>query len=769
MAGTQTHGFDMVIELSSTTIQQILSATFDSDGLLGSLLPGSLGVLESFGLTSSFNRPPDIPAGAVNPVQLMFELNFAGGIGANLEIVVGMGVDRTELDWDKIILDLVNNIYKCELTVQGISNSILSNFVKNAFDNVNLPLIPVPVDRTSSGTMHITRADVKVIDSASGADALAVTMTFGGGAVGNINDFTEAFSREGAGAAVAINFAWICRNISPKIEEALELPAGSFTNCGFNGNHEIRDGVHLKSLSISAQDDHLRLSGSVSKSGTCYEATGTFTARISVAIVNGELRVSFETDDPDLDIDVPWYCWLGAVVLGAIVGGAIFGVVGAIAGGIIVPLILLIAETVVESTVESVTSQVSDSINNIEDINVQLVGIDTILDAAFIDDMTITYDLYPQEYWPVKSEGVIFLPNGNYLDIDNGVVKTTSFSGADMKLEGSDQGRRLKVLCGSSVAELNTGKSFQHIRRFDLLMLSYGIVNPLPLQFFAIYFPIPFMSDEYFETHRTFAIKTSDGSYGFFTVLDVRDNGFNVKYKVYKSNIYNIDFTGGFNCIPKERLGAKLKPEKVDYVSSNHLNIKLRENLKQFEGFNKGLVLPAPKGGEPIEVMINSVRPVTEFTDAHKNFLLKYNRGVGNWIGQYALTGPVRTAVLKPKISGNVPVAEILWFVDGALLKNDTSGKIQVKGQEFEYSVKENVVTLSSKTTMQLDVPVKLLVSFEDGLSDYIIKCLVYKKACKFSKRVIPTFREYASVFEMEFGTSMMSKARLIKQEPRII
>ncbi len=40
MAGTQTNGFDMVIEISTQTIQNLLSATFDNNGLLGSLISG---------------------------------------------------------------------------------------------------------------------------------------------------------------------------------------------------------------------------------------------------------------------------------------------------------------------------------------------------------------------------------------------------------------------------------------------------------------------------------------------------------------------------------------------------------------------------------------------------------------------------------------------------------------------------------------------------------------------------------------------------------
>jgi hypothetical protein len=218
-----------------------LSATFDSDGLLGSILPDSLGTLVGFGLEVSFNRPPGIPSTAVNPIQLTFNLNLNNGSSTALELVVGADVDRTETNYDKVILDFVNKFYKCELRINNSTNAatiLISNTIKNRLDNNPIPLMPVPVDRGSSDTIHIVRADVKVIDNTSGNnnDALGIMLTYGGGTTGNINGFTQAFSRAGAGAAVAINFSWICRNISPRVESAIGLPAGSLTGVILTGN-----------------------------------------------------------------------------------------------------------------------------------------------------------------------------------------------------------------------------------------------------------------------------------------------------------------------------------------------------------------------------------------------------------------------------------------------------------------------------------------------------------------------------------------------------
>ena len=87
-------------------------------------------------------------------------------------------------------------------------------------------------------------------------------------------------------------------------------------------------------------DGFIRVSASVSKSGFCYTATGTVGAKIMIAVVGGQLVVDAQVDAPKLDIDIPWYCWVAAVL----VGGAILGIVGAV----LLPVIMYVATHSVE-------------------------------------------------------------------------------------------------------------------------------------------------------------------------------------------------------------------------------------------------------------------------------------------------------------------------------------------------------------------------------------------------------------------------------------
>ncbi|MBK8954088.1 MAG: hypothetical protein IPM34_00840 [Saprospiraceae bacterium] len=759
MAGNQTHGYDMVIEVSSQSLQNLLSAVFDNDGFLEGLLPSSLGNLLGFEVALDFNRPPSLPASAVNPVHLSVELNLSLGLSGTLDLVVGMDVNRDASNLDVVIFDFPNKLYSCTLTVSGLPatvTNLAANAIKNSLENNSIPIVPVPVTRTSTNTLDITRADVKVIDDATSVnnDALGVALTFGGGSIGNLNNFTSAFARAGAGAAVAINFSWICRNISPKIEEGIGLPAGSFAGCSFSGEHEIRDGVKLTSMSIRPDDDFIQLSGTVSKSGTCYDASGRFSARIQVAIVAGELRVSFETDDPDIDISIPWYCYLGAAVLGALLGGIIFGVIGAIVGGIIVPLLIYIAESVLESTLESVTQEVTDAINSIEDINVRLVGVENVLDTAFIDDMTVGYNMHPKEYWPVKAEGTIQLRSGDYLDLDTGLVRKENFTGADLKLYGANQSRSIKILCGSSCSSMGSIKPFNFIRRYNLMMLNYGVFGELPLHHFALYFPLPFFQDDYYETRSIFAYKTSDASLGFFQVTDVNEDTFVLRYKTYKTSLHKISISGNFNCRKFELDRTRLELDRIVYTDHQSINGDLRNRMDALN-LQKVRIPDLAELKWPQSNNQNKTSTDIKIQSETHASLQKYHKAVGVWKGNYIGESALRTGTFQAHVTGQIKVSNFSWIVDQNVLPSQSEGSIQIKNQKFNYATKDHYLILSSKSTLEFEVPIKLLVVFENGETDQLIRCFNYSKKCKITKRITPGFKDYLEKFDHNFGIVM--------------
>lgn len=797
MAGNQTHGFDMVIEISDQTIQNLLSATFDSEGLLGSLT-SALGVIEEFHLTTNFDRPTSlIPSNAENPIDLTFQLKLAGNNSATLRIVVGVTVDRTDSKFDKVLLNFKDKMYHFELTgtgLAGIALNLAKDRVKDFFKTKQIPIMPIPVKRNGATTMQIKKVDVKIIDDSStyDNDSLGIILTYGGGSAGQINNFTESFSRKGAGAAVAINFAWICRNISPRIENGLGLSSGAFSGCSFNGNHEIRDGVYLKEMKIKAEDDHIALQGKVAKSGTCYSASGKFSAQISVSIINGELRVSFNLDNPNIDIDIPWYCWLGVVVIGAITGG-IFGAIGAIVGGIIAPLILWIAQSVVESTVENVTQQVTNSINGIEDISLQLVGINTVLDKAFIDDLTVTYEMFPEEYSPIKSNGYVTLKSGEYLDLDRGVVKNSPFGGADIAIGGTRHTRSIRILCGSTYADMNPNTPLSKVRKYQLYFLNYGAKSNIELSKFATAIPLPIVPTIYYLKNHLFALRTSENSYAFFRVVSINDNDIRLYYKTYESNIHTIDITGEFKCpIHYDYYAGAVSLDFVSYKDSLTLNNNFTQNAIQNKLEATAATLYSEKGiglgfgaeseeeeeelspvhtPRGLNILAEAVRldskqtdkfieqqhisnqvEVSPVIDRYKDELSVVNRGAGIWYEHYVTEREVKSAKLYAKVNGTVEVVNYTWIVNNETLPQNGTGTLSIQNHNFEYKTSDKWLTLSSNAEIETSIAVKLIVTFADGTSNTKIRCINYKNECKLTVRKVPLFKEFAEMYDSEHG-----------------
>ncbi|MFO8000451.1 MAG: hypothetical protein R6U46_04345 [Marinilabilia sp.] len=764
MAGSQTNGFDMVIEVSTSTINNIVSGIFDNEGFLGSLLPDSY-FLEGFDVNLGFNRPSDVPASAANPVEILVDLELSGGNTGQLRVVAGVVVDRSDDETDLVHIDFRDHLYVCEISINGISLGPVNTFVTNKIKEHTIPLIPIPVKRSSTNSLDIISADVKIIDDTTAADqdALGVMLTFGGGAAGNLNAFNRAFAREGAGAAVAINFDWLCRNISPSIEEAIGLSSGDFSNCSFRGSHTIKDGVNLTELDITPGDDNIRVSGKVKKSGFCYEATGEIGARIFVSVEAGELRVRFETDDPDIDVDIPLYCYLAAGVIGAVLGAVIIGVIGSIVGAILIPLILWIAQSVVESTVENIADQVTDAVGG-AGLTVPLVGIDTVLDRAFIDDLTITYNMFPGEYAEVKSEGSLLLRNGQFLDLDNGIVKSNSFSGAELQLQGSGDGRRLKALCGTS---LGTGyiPSFQRARRFHLYGLTYGETNEIPLEDVALHMPIPWFDDGYICNYRVFGAKTTDGCLTLFQVSDVDESRYRIRYRTYQLESASVRIVGGFKCKPDR---VNFEVERVDYIPSHEVNHSFEGKLQtEFEP-NQGEMLRdienirrmdshmGEKGATPYKTEYVEVEKGVNFSVADNiefdRKVLDFHRPVGNWIETRFPERKDKYGYFRASLDGNAVASSVSWTVDGNGLEPESEGTVNIQGETFEYKTHGHFLKLTSNSGKEMEIPLKVIVVTERGSVLTEIRCVPFLNNCGYTSRRIPGFLEYIERFRDEFG-----------------
>ena len=138
-----------------------------------------------------------------------------------------------------------------------------------------------------------------------------------------------------------MGFDWLMRLMEPEIERGLRLQPGDFEDGHLTRSVEIdsANDVNLTRLDFTLEDTFVKVRSRVEKNGFCYTASADFGGDFKLAVENGQLIVSADFSDPDLDLDIPWYCWIGAGFLGLVLGGII--------GAVLVPLLLhLVTSTV---------------------------------------------------------------------------------------------------------------------------------------------------------------------------------------------------------------------------------------------------------------------------------------------------------------------------------------------------------------------------------------------------------------------------------------
>jgi len=150
------------------------------------------------------------------------------------------------------------------------------------------------------------------------------------------------------GTAITAAHDGMCISISPQafnklvfcpaIATALSTSPSSLPpSCGSN-THFSTQGVTVKSITDSFATGHIDINGAVSKSGTCYDASGTFHGTIIFTASGSTLTPAIHMDQPNVDVSIPWYCWLVAGIvlgpLGLVLAGVLDGVANGIAGSL---------------------------------------------------------------------------------------------------------------------------------------------------------------------------------------------------------------------------------------------------------------------------------------------------------------------------------------------------------------------------------------------------------------------------------------------------
>jgi hypothetical protein len=768
MAGDQTHGYDLVLEFAEQAYQELLSVVFDTDGFLFGTILGSLGIdldpALGFSVTVAFDRPGGVPAGATDVIDVRVLLGDAGSTGS-LRIVASVDVDSQSPDTDLVRINLEDKLWLTEIDIEGFPipglNGLFATFLRHSVKVI--PLLPVPVERATTSNITMKAADVRIVDDTAPADkdASAFLITFGGGSAGTKSSFTQSFISPGGNGGIAVGFPWICRVISPMIDSSLNLD-GAFTNCQLTRTVRIDEDkeVDLTELSITPDDGFLHVVAKVTKSGFCYSATGTVGAKIKIEVTSGHLIVQAEVDDPNIDVDIPWYCWVAGAVIGAILGGLLAGVIGAIVGAVLVPLITYIAQEVIEGTVNSVAEHIADALNAITpSVDIPAVGFNLIFSDAFIDDVQVVCQVRPIDTATVRAAGTVIVPNGAAFDVDSGRVGPRDMPSGDLAVIGSAFDRTVQAVCGARWARTGL-RAFDALYRSAVYGYAYDAPNPIPLDDFAQLDPFGLLTgDPFRESMRIYGVRTNEGRWAAVQAVEVTFEYVRFRYITWEKPLATVEITGGFECPPFTfgTFGDIATAGTAAFVPSPALG-----GLKGQAGgagtvTTTGTAEPDPcvtlrqavRAMVPPAVVDASVDPVKEAILALPVEQQRIGTFVGSVIHQVHPVGR-----FNAKTDGFGPGQKARWQLNGEGLGGH-HGDVSLGGgatAHYEIVGKSLVLTVHADKAVEMLLAVTVIDDVAHVASTE--RCVHYDPQCTRDGRLTPAWPEYQTAWLTNFGVA---------------
>lgn len=755
MSGTQTSGFDLVIQFSEEAYADLLGVFFGSGGLIGRIadLIG-LGETELFTLALSIDRPQDVtlPPEAENVLDIYLGLGENGGL-ATVRMVVGIAVDRSSPDRDTVRIDFANRIYYASVTIGGLE--IPFPGLRAALQGLipAVPVLPVPVDRTTTRATTIRRADFKIVDDTSAADrdATAAMLTFGGGAAGNANAL-QSFVPDGSRGAVGIFFPWLSRMIVGPLAESLGVAPSDFsiTNTQLSLTRTVRvdedKEVDLTALTFTLAEGAIQVQAQVSKSGLCYTASGTIGARILLEIRDGRLLASAEIDDPEIDLDIPWYCWVAAAAIGGLLGGLLAGIIGATVGAVLLPLLLWITTDVVEGTIEQVAANVADDINDaLPDVDVPAFGVNILFQEVFIDDVVLQARLDVTDPSPLRAEGTAILHAGEGLDLDTGRVDEAGSAHVDVIWRGSGNSRRLETGCQAGLARTGSNE-FSHLPRYRLYSYVYQAGTSIGL--FELGIPNPagaLFGDTFLESRQVLAVRTNEGRYALVQAIEVQDDRVRLRFKTFETLQPAVQIVGGFQC---------RRPTLVSRDAE--MTFKLLDQLPKDGRLWQMSDLPLPEQGSTATMAVRAQstaplgrlrtvvqRPEAPIRDAWVLYTGPFHDG--RWTVELPALQRAY-ARLSAVATGLRGTPRYIWQVGGQALADGTSGKLDVSGVEVSYTVQGTELLLEVESDARVELYVQVSVADDKGCTVSAAHCVRHDGKCRVSRRTIPTWQEFKAL-----------------------
>jgi hypothetical protein len=582
MALDRTSGYDMLVQVSETEINNQLATAF----LAGSVFPTSMSVPVNTGgvvgtADINFSTPvadldrPRPRMGMTVPftnsqLQLTVPLPFVIAPLGGTVVVVDAIEMRTEGTNQLASMDFNAGAPDVTVAFDAASQALLGPLLtaagltliqaQNMMAGVVLAQLqgsirridltpPIPV-RDDTDPTTIFDIDVTTVNDASAADrdciAFGVKMANDSG--GSIGGITTSFIPPGSQSLVMMSNFWLlARVMRPRVATALGRPVTDF-DTPLRLNRSVPapggQGGTLTNLEARVVGNRIRVDGRATDSGTGWSAVSNFNFFIDIALSGGSITITASTPSVDTDVDLEWWVWLASLGLGALFGG----IVGAIVAAIVLAVVEAVAEGIANNLI---AGGIGGALGGIPAIPLGPIGGGLTMTSVVLDDLELRGSIVRTLSVPVRNQGVREASSYATFDLDAGTSSGAVHQGTDLIW---DPASGLSV---SGPARLSiTGASYAGLTPVSVSRLPLtGTQIPVSL--------IPFSLDFlWFNDDVVFGVRTGDGRYAKCRAWRSLTSGgaLHLEWVTYDNPIPSLDIAARWSVLERGEVEEYITP-----------------------------------------------------------------------------------------------------------------------------------------------------------------------------------------------------------------
>lgn len=327
-----------------------------------------------------------------------------------------------------------------------------------------LPLSPEPIEVTDDAD-PVTPADVEATILRTGGDALAFLIPTQDDTTGDASAITSPNTTAATPVVILVDGDTLLGDIvCPSLAAAIDAPGDAFASpcrlrtpvpMDVSGEEEL-DELTVTSLEGTIREGYIEVTGDFEGAGSAegfpFEVDGDFRIRVYLDLVDGAISVRVEMDDPNVNVDFPWYVTLAGIAIGVLTGG--------IGGAVVAAVVLIIADAVADSVAKGIAKDVfADQLADVENLNVpigpaaeafELTELDLVPEALALGGRPETGDEMPIA---ARADRLRLSP-GEAIDLDTGATGPTVFEGADCAWRYGPNGLGIYAESGAVMATL---------------------------------------------------------------------------------------------------------------------------------------------------------------------------------------------------------------------------------------------------------------------------------------------------------------------------